>query len=126
MITSSMRPGSRSLRSARALRVSAARSTGCQPDRRPCRFPPAVRTASTITALVVGPTLLGWLLWLGLFLVAKRPRYRGVPLSDPSRRVQGPDPGEAGDSGDPGASGTGPAVPADPAAPAAPAAPSAP
>ena len=46
-------PGSRSLRSTRALRVSAARSTGCQPDSLPLRLPPAVRTASTITAVVM-------------------------------------------------------------------------
>src|SRR5579875_2618783 len=55
-MTSSTRAGSRSLRAARALSVSAARSTGCQPERTPLRLPPAVRTASTMTALgIVSP-----------------------------------------------------------------------
>ena len=51
MTTSSMTAGSRSLRSTSAFNVSAARSTGCQPRSLPFRFPPAVRTASTMTAL---------------------------------------------------------------------------
>ena len=51
MITSSTRAGSRLLRSASAVSVSAARSAGCQPDSLPLRLPPAVRTASTMTAV---------------------------------------------------------------------------
>src|SRR5581483_5661366 len=51
MITSSIRAGSRSLRCTRALSVSAARSAGCHPDSLPLRLPPAVRTASTMTAV---------------------------------------------------------------------------
>src|SRR5579862_1963230 len=55
--TSSTTAWSRSLRRARAASTSAARSVGCQPARRPLRAPMAVRTASTITAVVIGPTL---------------------------------------------------------------------
>src|SRR5438309_4049487 len=51
MITSSTSSGSRSLRCTRALSVSAARSTGCQSFSFPLRFPPAVRMASTMTAV---------------------------------------------------------------------------
>ena len=53
MITSSIRAGSRSLRSARERSTSAARSAGCQPDSFPNRLPPGVRTASTITAVAM-------------------------------------------------------------------------
>src|SRR5581483_9404152 len=52
MITSSTSAGSRSLRCTSAFSVSAARSAGCQPESLPLRLPPAVRTASTITAVV--------------------------------------------------------------------------
>src|SRR5271157_1787683 len=55
--TSSMTAGSRSLRSTRARRGCAARSTGCHPDRFPLRFPTGVRTASTITASLMGDIL---------------------------------------------------------------------
>src|SRR5690606_5320180 len=51
MITSSMSAGSRLLRSARALSTSPARSAACQPDSFPLRLPPAVRPASTMTAV---------------------------------------------------------------------------
>src|SRR5665811_78851 len=54
MMTSSTRTGSRLLRSTSAVRVSAARSTGCHPARDPFRFPIGVRTASTITAVSTG------------------------------------------------------------------------
>src|SRR5271163_4746284 len=50
MITSSTRPGSSRLRSTSALSTSAPKSTGCHPEKFPCRFPPGVRIASTITA----------------------------------------------------------------------------
>ena len=53
MITSSISAGSRSLRSASARSTSPARSAGCQPDSFPLRLPPAVRTASTITAVAM-------------------------------------------------------------------------
>ena len=53
MITSSTSAGSSLLRSATALRASEARSTACQPRSFPLRFPPAVRTASTMTAVVM-------------------------------------------------------------------------
>src|SRR5687768_13538140 len=53
MITSSIRAGSRSLRVTRALSTSAARSAGCQPESFPLRLPPAVLTASMITALAI-------------------------------------------------------------------------
>ena len=53
MITSSTRAGSSWLRSARAFRASEARSTACQLRSFPLRFPPAVRTASTMTAVVM-------------------------------------------------------------------------
>src|SRR5437764_2926291 len=53
MTTSSMTAGSMPLRSTSAFRVSAARSAGCQPDSFPLRFPPAVRTASTMTAVAM-------------------------------------------------------------------------
>jgi len=49
--TSSTCDGSRLLRLAIALSISAARSTGCQFFRRPLRFPSGVRTASTMTAV---------------------------------------------------------------------------
>src|SRR5918994_3352668 len=51
VITSSTRPGSIFVRSTSALSTSAARSAGCQPDSLPLRLPPAVRTASTMTAV---------------------------------------------------------------------------
>src|SRR5690606_1452811 len=54
MLTSSTSIGSRSLRCTRALRTSAARSAGCQPESLPLRLPPAVRTASTIAAVGMG------------------------------------------------------------------------
>ena len=57
MITSSTSAESRSLRSTTALSASAARSTGCQSFNFPLRFPPAVRTASTITAVGMGRLL---------------------------------------------------------------------
>ena len=53
MITSSIRAGSSWLRSASALRASEARSTARQLRSFPLRFPPGVRTASTITAVVM-------------------------------------------------------------------------
>src|SRR5580700_465106 len=53
MITSSIRAGSRLFRSATALSASEARSTACQLRSFPLRFPPGVRTASTITAVVM-------------------------------------------------------------------------
>src|SRR5436190_5190777 len=53
MITSSTSAGSRSLRCTSALSVSAARSTGCQSFSFPLRFPSAVRTASTMTAVAM-------------------------------------------------------------------------
>src|ERR1041384_4389105 len=54
MITSATRAGSRSLRSTRAFSTSAARSAACQPESLPLRLPPAVRTASTMTAVGMG------------------------------------------------------------------------
>ena len=51
MTTSSTIPGSIPVRSTSADSVSAARSAGCHPDSLPLRLPPAVRTASTITAV---------------------------------------------------------------------------
>ena len=58
MMTSSTIAGSRSFRTTSDRRVSAARSTGCHPDSLPCRRPPAVRIASTITAFgMVGTSL---------------------------------------------------------------------
>jgi hypothetical protein len=48
MMTSSTSAGSMSVRSTSALSTCAARSAGCQPDRRPLRRPPAVRAAATI------------------------------------------------------------------------------
>ena len=53
--TSSTSAGSRSLRSRSARRGWAARSTACQPERRPFFFPTGVRTTSTITALGMPP-----------------------------------------------------------------------
>src|SRR5580693_7366517 len=53
MITSSTWAGSSWLRSATALRASDAKSTACQLRSLPLRFPPAVRTASTMTAVVM-------------------------------------------------------------------------
>ncbi len=53
MITSSTRAGSNELRSATALRASDAKSTACQLRSFPLRLPPAVRTASTMTAVVM-------------------------------------------------------------------------
>ena len=53
MITSSTRAGSSLLRSATALRASEARSTACQLRSFPLRLAPAVRTASTMTAVVM-------------------------------------------------------------------------
>src|ERR1700729_4298776 len=53
MITSSIRAGSSWLRSATARRASEARSTACQLRSFPLRLPPGVRTASTITAVVM-------------------------------------------------------------------------
>src|SRR5260370_20675552 len=53
MMTSSTRPGSISLRATSTARTSDARSTGCQSLSLPLRLPPAVRTASTITAVVI-------------------------------------------------------------------------
>ena len=52
-MTSSTRAGSRSLRSCSAFSASEARSTACQLRSLPLRLPPAVRTASTITAVVM-------------------------------------------------------------------------
>jgi hypothetical protein len=54
MTTSSTIPGSIPVRVTRADSVSAARSAGCHPDSLPLRLPPAVRTASTITAVGMG------------------------------------------------------------------------
>ena len=54
MITSSMRAGSSWLRSTSCFSTSPARSAGCQPDSFPLRLPPAVRTASTMTAVAMG------------------------------------------------------------------------
>ena len=54
MMTSSTMAGSRPLRSTSALSGSAARSTACHPRSLPLRLPPGVRTASTITAVVIG------------------------------------------------------------------------
>ena len=54
-MTSSIRAGSRSLRSTRARRTWAARSTGCQSRSAPLRRPSGLRTASTITAVAMGP-----------------------------------------------------------------------
>ncbi len=48
MITSSTSAGSAPLRSTSASITCAARSTGCQPETRPPRLPPAVRAAATI------------------------------------------------------------------------------
>ena len=53
VITSSTWAGSSSLRACSALSGSEARSTACQLRSLPLRFPPAVRTASTITAVVM-------------------------------------------------------------------------
>src|SRR5205807_2822006 len=58
MITSSASAGSTSLRCTSALSVSAARSTGCQSFSFPLRFPSAVRTASTMTAVAMRGFLL--------------------------------------------------------------------
>ena len=60
MITSSTSAGSRSLRSTSAFSTSAARSAGCQPESFPLRLPPAVRTASTMTAVVAMDGLLAF------------------------------------------------------------------
>src|SRR5262245_2594937 len=60
MTTSSMIPGSIPVRSTRAPRVSAARSAGCHPDSLPLRLPPAVRTASTITAVGMAAAPWSW------------------------------------------------------------------
>ena len=56
--TSSTTPGSMPVRSTSAFSVSAARSTGCQSLSLPLRLPSGVRTASTITAVVIGASLL--------------------------------------------------------------------
>src|SRR5699024_3122757 len=49
MMTSSTRAGSTPERPTSSFRVSAANSTGCQPEREPFRLPTGVRTASTMT-----------------------------------------------------------------------------
>src|SRR5579871_6179825 len=51
--TSSIKAGSRSFRSRIARRTWADRSAGCQSRSTPLRLPPAVRTASTITAVLI-------------------------------------------------------------------------
>src|SRR3984957_12483608 len=56
-MTSSTTAGSRSLRSMRARRGWAARSTACHPERRPVFLPTGVRTTSTITAFGMGSLL---------------------------------------------------------------------
>src|SRR4051794_14518830 len=77
MTTSSTMAGSRSLRATRALRTSPARSAGCQPDSLPLRFPPAVRMASTITALAMCPP---WSWAPGSSTVLPRPGAKGQPV----------------------------------------------
>ena len=54
MITSSISAGSSWLRSTSCFSTSPARSAGCHPDSFPLRLPPAVRTASTMTAVAMG------------------------------------------------------------------------
>src|SRR5687768_17707066 len=78
--TSSISAGSRSLRSTRDLSTSPARSAGCHPESFPLRLPPAVRTASTMTA--VG---MGWLLGdhlTGRSSLAGGPRDRNLGRFD--------------------------------------------
>src|ERR1700679_2813396 len=61
MMTSSTMLGSRWLRLARARSASDARSTGCQFLSFPLRFPPGVRTASTMTAVGIdAPFVPAW------------------------------------------------------------------
>ncbi len=60
MITSSTSAGSRLFRAAIAFKASAARSTACQFFNFPLRLPPGVRTASTITAVVMVEPLVKW------------------------------------------------------------------
>src|ERR1035437_998902 len=59
IMTSSTRLGSRLLRATSAFSASDARSTACQFFSFPLRFPPGVRTASTMTAVGIVLLFLG-------------------------------------------------------------------
>src|SRR3990170_1704674 len=74
---SSTRAGSMPDRSTAALRTSARRSTGCQPDRLPLFLPTGLRTASTMTASRMGSSFReDYLLAGNIFDATPRPSCR--------------------------------------------------
>ena len=95
VMTSSTRDGSRSLRAWRAFKGSAARSTACQLRNLPLRLPPAVRTASTITAVVM--------------VISSTPAADGLPVSVRPSYRRPPTALPAGDRGGEGGGGGRPA-----------------